>query len=145
MSVFKNVTDLAGPVLSRWLSEYITDKDAEIEQGMWLLALLMLSEAREQMMCEFIHFYNHCLGLKSRHSVQCMMLRKVIKRTESVQKNFGPRAAHQVMHSVSRCLNIWDMQQFYEAPMTFCFCAYRLYCIMGWSAAIVVVMIYGMG
>lgn len=47
MSIFKNVTDLAGPILSRWLSEYITDKDAEIQQGMWLLALLMLSEARE--------------------------------------------------------------------------------------------------
>jgi hypothetical protein len=110
MSLFKNIVDMFAPVLSRWLSEYITDKDAEIMQGIWILALLMVSEFIEQMMCEFIWFYNHVLGLKSRHSVKCMMMRKIIKQTESVQKNFGAHAAGQVMHSVGRCLNIWDMQ-----------------------------------
>jgi hypothetical protein len=107
----QNMFSLAGPILSRSLSEYITDKDAELQQGLILLALLMFNEVLITcFLHEYICFYNHVLGLKSRHSVQCMMMRKVIKRTESIQKNFGPRAAQQVMHSVSRCLNIWDMK-----------------------------------
>ena len=69
------------PIIMRWLSEYITsdDDNDDISRGLWLLFLLFASQVFEYLYGEFEHFYRHCMGLKARNAINCMIMRKAIR------------------------------------------------------------------
>lgn len=89
LSVAQTAFGMIDPLIMRWLSEYITSDDTDINKGLWLLFLLFGSQVREYLHCEFQHYYNHCMGVKARHAIQCMIMRKAIRQTSATSKNYA--------------------------------------------------------
>lgn len=79
LSLLEVACGMIDPLIMRWLSEHITSGDADLSRGLWLLFLLVGSQVREYLHGEFQHYFNHCMGVKARHAIGCMVMRKAIR------------------------------------------------------------------
>lgn len=132
------------PLIMRWLSEHITAEDADVTEGVRLVAMTIGAQLLEYQLNEMINYVQNNQSVKAKSAIQCMIMRKVVRQTTATAKNYDVGKVRGLKNSFHRAIDIQELTWVINRFATIGFCTFRLWTIFGSTAFVILALIIAM-